>query len=115
MYASSSQDCAAKRTPRIQSLEEGISQNPYYRWSKEFPIEEPRDPDEPVFNVTFPSEKSCNDYRTPTCLHMGVLLARHPPSPASPASLAGGPKSASASACIENVWRRVAFRATTRA
>ena len=54
---------------------------PLAQWTT---IKEPRDPDEPVFNVTFPSEKSCNDYRASTCLHMACSWPGIPPEPSEP-------------------------------
>jgi hypothetical protein len=41
---------------------------PLAQWTT---IKEPRDPGEPVYNVNFPSEKSCNDYRA--CLYGGCF------------------------------------------
>ena len=41
---------------------------PLAQWTS---VKEPGDPGEPIYNINFPSEKACNDYRA--CLHGGCF------------------------------------------
>jgi hypothetical protein len=59
------EDCPRPEAPprtgwlRMMALHDDVTA-PLEQWTV---IKEPGDPGEPVYNINFPSEKACNDYR----------------------------------------------------